>query len=187
MQIIFLDRDGVINHNNRSKENGPYYTLSPEQFIWFEGSKEAMVRLQKKGYLVHVVTSQNCISSGLCTKEIVEEIHSHMNLDIEEAGGNAVDVSIIYGVKESDQLRAEAKASAVLAFYSKQAIPLEPISECYVVGDTESDIIAGRLAGCKTVHVELNYTSEKDKHVDIADIHVSSLAEFVDIICGEGN
>ena len=186
MQTVFhLDRDGVINHNNRSKKEGPYYTLKPEQFIWFEGSKEAIVKLQKKGCLLHVVTSQNCISEGLCTIEDVNKIHEKMNKDIVEAGGEPLDVSTIYGVKEDAGARASAKAEAMIGFCKDYKVI--DLSDCYMVGDTESDIIAGRLASCKTVHVELDYTSEQDKYVESANFHVKSLAQFVDMFLNQEN
>jgi len=179
MIVINLDRDGVINHNNRSKLDGPYYTLTPEDFIWFEGSLEAIVKIQKMGYKIHIVTSQNCISEGLVTIEKVDKIHDRMNQDIIDAGGEEITVSTIYGVKEDDQARAEAKAQAILDFYfDNNSSGLVDTSEDFMIGDTEGDIIAGKLAGCKTVHVELDYTSEKDKFVPSADIHVKNLLEF---------
>jgi D-glycero-D-manno-heptose 1,7-bisphosphate phosphatase len=175
MIIINLDRDGVINHNNRSKLDGPYYTLTPEDFIWVEGSLEAIVKMQKLGYKIHIVTSQNCISEGLVTVEEVDKIHDKMNQDIIDAGGEEITVSTIYGVKDS-RARAEAKAQAIIDFCKENKVL--DLSKCYMIGDTEGDIIAGRLAGNTTVHVELDYTTEKDKFVSSADIHVKSLAEF---------
>ena len=176
MIIINLDRDGVINHNNRSKLDGPYYTLTPEQFIWFEGSLEAIVKIQKMGYKIHIVTSQNCISEGLITIEEVDKIHDKMNQDIVDAGGEIITVSTIYGVKEDTRARAEAKAQAIIDFGKENKVL--DLSKCWMVGDTEGDVIAGKLAGCKTVHVELDYTSENDKHVPSADIHVKNLLVF---------
>jgi D-glycero-D-manno-heptose 1,7-bisphosphate phosphatase len=178
MIVINLDRDGVINHNNRSKLDGPYYTLKPDQFIWFEGSLEAIIKIQKLGYKIHIVTSQNCISEGLVTVEEVDQIHDKMNQDIIDAGGEEITVSTIYGVKEDSRARAEAKAQAIIDFCKENKVL--DLSKCYMVGDTEGDIIAGRLASNTTVHVELDYTSESDKYVPSADIHVKSLLEFVD-------
>ena len=89
-------------------------------------------------------------------------------------------VSTIYGVKEDGQARAEAKAQAIIDFCKENKVL--DLSNCIMVGDTEGDIIAGKLVGCKTVHVELDYTSEKDKFVPSANIHVKSLLEFVNNI-----
>ena len=183
MILVIADRDGTLNHNNRSKLDGPYYTLSPEQFEWMDNAREAVVELQKDGIIVHVVTSQNSISEGLVTLEEVNKIHDKMLQEIVDAGGIQVGVSIVYGVKESDQAKAEAKADAIEA--AKELYG--NITSVWSVGDTEGDILAGKLVGARTIHVELEHTSEKDKYVAIADYHVKSFKNAADIIRENNN
>ena len=192
MILVIADRDGTLNHNNRSKLNGPYYVLHPEQFEWMPDAKEGMAELLNKEILVGVVTSQNCISEGLISKEEVELIHAKMNNDLFELCGKRVPVEVIYGVKEAELARATAKAEAIKVIvkgYTEQGLDIERV---YVIGDTQGDILAGILfkdmpdsalkRGCYTMHVELDYTSEKDRYVQKADYHVKSFKEAVDII-----
>jgi len=206
MILVAVDRDGTLNHNNRSKPDGPYYVLSPEQFEWIEGAKAGLIDLLcSDDILVHIVTSQNCISEGLVSKQQVDLIHAKMNDELEALCDKRVPVSVIFGVKESDRAKAEAKAEAInaaLEDFEKEGFFIEKV---YVVGDTEGDILAGtvlkqlleeprasRIADdgvtvfasvtCKTIHVELDYTSKKDMYVAAADYHVKSFREAVDII-----
>lgn len=183
MILVIADRDGTLNHNNRSKQDGPYYVLSPNQFEWMDGAKEGIVELQKAGILVHVVTSQNCISEGKITLAEVGRIHRKMNQELVKMGGQRVQVSVVYGVKESDHAKARAKANSVSDAIRGYIASGLAISEVWVIGDTEGDILAGKLLpNCKTVHVELEFTSEKDKYVEQADHHVKSFKGAVGII-----
>jgi len=93
--LVNIDRDGVINHNNRSIPGGPYYVLSLKQFEWIPGSKEAIVRLQKAGFTIHIVTSQKCITKNLTTIEDIDKIHDYMIQSIIEEGGRDIDVSVV--------------------------------------------------------------------------------------------
>ena len=52
MQLVILDRDGVIN------EDAPGYIKSPEEWIPIPGSLEAIARLHRVGWHVVVLTNQ---------------------------------------------------------------------------------------------------------------------------------
>ena len=58
MKAIFLDRDGVIN-----VERG--YTHKLEDFVILPDLIEVLQLLQKKGYLLIVVSNQSGIAKGL--------------------------------------------------------------------------------------------------------------------------
>ena len=68
-KALFLDRDGVINHDPGD------YTMSLEEFIILPTVIEALVLAQSKGYIIVVITNQGGIAKGLYTHETVAEIH----------------------------------------------------------------------------------------------------------------
>jgi D,D-heptose 1,7-bisphosphate phosphatase len=82
-KAVFLDRDGVIN----VLDMGSYVT-SWDKFIFLEGVIEAIVELNRAGYLVIIITNQSAINRGLMTEEDLKEIHSKMLAEIENAGGH---------------------------------------------------------------------------------------------------
>ena len=70
-KAIFLDRDGVIN-----VEVG--YLSNPDDFKIIEGSIEALKILNKKEFLLIVITNQAGIARGYYTEEILNTIHNKM-------------------------------------------------------------------------------------------------------------
>jgi len=58
-KAVFLDRDGIINKMWHDQEHGLVDSpANPEQFELKEGIGEFIKALQKKGYLVIVISNQ---------------------------------------------------------------------------------------------------------------------------------
>lgn len=65
-QALFLDRDGVINH-----EAGYLHRIEDFQFI--DGIFETCLFFQQQGYLLIVVTNQAGIARGYYTEALLHE------------------------------------------------------------------------------------------------------------------
>ena len=85
MKAVFLDRDGVIN-----VERG--YTHQLSDFIILPDLIEVLQLLQKKGYLLIVVSNQSGIAKGLYKQEEVEVLHTFM---VDEFAKNGILLSDI--------------------------------------------------------------------------------------------
>ena len=70
-KAFFLDRDGVIN-----KDDG--YILKFSQFKILPGVKQAIHLLNKKKFIVIILTNQAAIVKGLITEKELKNIHSKM-------------------------------------------------------------------------------------------------------------
>jgi D-glycero-D-manno-heptose 1,7-bisphosphate phosphatase len=72
-KALFLDRDGVINHDPGD------YTYSLEEFVVLPGVIDALEQAASKGYLLIVITNQGGIAKGLYTEAAVRQMHRHLD------------------------------------------------------------------------------------------------------------
>ena len=80
-RAVFLDRDGTLNDHVEG------HVKSWAEFTFLPNSLEALRRLAASDYKVIVVTNQSAVGRGTITEETLEEIHSRMLAEVEEAGG----------------------------------------------------------------------------------------------------
>ena len=81
MQLIILDRDGVIN------EDSDDYIKSPSEWNPIRGSLEAIARLHRAGWHVVVATNQSGIARQLFDLDTLARIHETMHRRVIESGG----------------------------------------------------------------------------------------------------
>jgi D-glycero-D-manno-heptose 1,7-bisphosphate phosphatase len=81
MQLIILDRDGVIN------EDSDDFIKSPSEWSPIRGSLEAIARLHRAGWRVVVATNQSGIARKLFDMDTLARIHETMHRRVIESGG----------------------------------------------------------------------------------------------------
>jgi D-glycero-D-manno-heptose 1,7-bisphosphate phosphatase len=81
MQLIILDRDGVIN------EDSDEYIKSPTEWNPIRGSLEAIARLHRAGWRVVIATNQSGIARKLFDLDTLARIHETMHRQVIETGG----------------------------------------------------------------------------------------------------
>ena len=81
MQLIILDRDGVIN------EDSDEFIKSPQEWTPIRGSLEAIARLHRAGWRVVVATNQSGIARQLFDLDTLARIHETMHRRVIETGG----------------------------------------------------------------------------------------------------
>jgi len=147
-KAVFLDRDGTIN---RMLEND--YVKTWEEFEFLPGAAEAIRALKAKGYLVIIVTNQRGIGRGVMTKEDLEHIHRRMCEELASAGAYIDDIFYCPHNIEDDCQCRKPRPALLLQAQAKWDIDL---GRSILIGDMESDIEAGRAAGCTTIRVQTN-------------------------------
>ena len=151
-KAVFLDRDGTIN-----KYVG--FMRDIENFELIDGVADAIKEINKSGYLAIVVTNQPVIARGEVTYEELNLIHNKMETLL---GNEGAYLDAIYycphhphsGYEgEIPELKFDCdcrkpKPGMLLKAAKDYNIDL---SQSYMVGDSENDIVAGEAAGCKSV------------------------------------
>ena len=77
--VLFLDRDGVINVDVG-------YLSDPVKLEFIPGAIEAMKEAQQRGYDIIVVTNQSGVARGYYTEEDVQALHAEMSRRLEAEG-----------------------------------------------------------------------------------------------------
>lgn len=175
MSGIFLDRDGVIL---RKAAEGEYVT-NVEEMEFLPGSAEAIAKLSRSGFKIIVVTNQRGVATGKIQLPDLEDIHVRMRQTVANLGGEVCDVFYCpHDLSEQCQCR-KPKAGMLLEAAKKHELVL---SECWMVGDSGTDITAGKSAGCKTAFI--TQSGESPSWVDQPDVWAESLASVAEkILC----
>ena len=149
-KAIFLDRDGTIN-----KYVG--FLTKPEQFELLPGVADAIKMINKSGYLAVVVTNQPVIARGDCTWEELQQIHDKMETDLGKDGAfvDAIYVCPHHKDKGFEGERPEykfecdcRKPKPGLLLQAAKDYNID-LSQSYMIGDSDNDVKAGQMAGCK--------------------------------------
>ena len=143
LSTVFLDRDGVINVKAPEGE----YVRTWEEFELLPGAVEGIGLLRAAGMRVVVVTNQRGIARGHMTASDVEDIHLRMR-------ANGVDVDAVYYCPdESDSAPCRKPNPGMLEAAARDVPGVSLGRSAAIVGDSESDMEAGRRAGCVLVKV----------------------------------
>ena len=148
-KAIFLDRDGTIN-----KYVG--FLTDINQFELLDGVTEAIKMINESGYLAIVVTNQPVIARGEVSVEGLQEIHNKMETLLGQSGAYIDDIFYCphhphkgyEGERPEYKIECECrKPKPGMLFTAAEKYNIE-LSESWMVGDGESDIEAGKNAGC---------------------------------------
>jgi D-glycero-D-manno-heptose 1,7-bisphosphate phosphatase len=141
---ILLDRDGVINVRRVD------HVKRWQEFVFLPGVKAALAKLAALHLPVFVVTNQAVINRGIVSRSALEAMHDRMCAEVAGAGGAIA--GIAYCPHRPDEAcHCRKPAPGMLrALATKHRLDL---SRCLMVGDSCTDLLAGKAAGCRTALV----------------------------------
>ena len=166
---LFLDRDGVINHEKELS-----YIFHYDEFIFYEGVKEALRILGSRFGRIFIVTNQRGVGKGLMTEKDLGDIHLNMMNDIEKAGGR---VDAIYYCDSLSDDHPYRKPNPGMAFAAKKEFPGIDLHRSVMVGNNLSDMGFGKNAGMYTVYLRTTNPEQPLPH-PLIDLSFNSLHDF---------
>lgn len=143
---VFLDRDGVLNRN--VCDDG--YVQRWDEFEWLPDAQAAVRLLNDAGALTVVVTNQRGVVRGGMHLRDVERIHQRMQDELTTFGAR-LDAFYVcpHGVGTCNCRKPEPG----LFQQAQRDFPFIDFEQSFVVGDSDSDIEAGRRLGCRTIGI----------------------------------
>lgn len=145
-KIVFLDRDGVINKDPHEKK----YVMAWKDFCFLPNAKKALKRLNEAGYKVVVISNQAGIAKGFYTYSKLRYITKKMLDEIKKSGGRIA--KVYYCIHRDEDSCSCRKPKAGLFRKARKELDLNS-NGAYFIGDSETDIKAGRCARLKTILV----------------------------------
>ena len=171
MQIVVLDRDGVINVDSAG------YIKSAQEWQPLPGSISAIANLFKKGYRVYIATNQAGLARGLFDLLALEQMHNKLIGLVEREGGQIA--GIFFCPHHPDEACGCRKPKPGLLrqieVASKTSLEDQPF-----VGDSLKDIEAARAIGAKPILVRTGNGRETESLLTERDVEVfDDLSAFV--------
>jgi D-glycero-D-manno-heptose 1,7-bisphosphate phosphatase len=169
-RAVFLDRDGTLNLKPAEHE----YLTSANEFSWIPGACEALGRLAHKGYVLTVVSNQRGVGRGLVTREALQTIEQRIQRDLALQGCAIERFRYCFHNDEDGCECRKPRPGMILALAAELDLDL---ANSWLIGDSSTDVAAGKAAGCRTALVGGAYAD--------ADLLAPSLAEASDAIAAE--
>lgn len=143
-KAIFFDRDGVINYRPVGD-----YVKSPAEFAFCPDLFDFLLHVKNLGYLAIVITNQQGVGKGKMSLEELHSVHKYMQDKLLSAIGVCFD-DIYYctSLASTGDIRRKPNPGMLLEAIEKYNID---ITQSYMIGDSESDVEAGRRAGIRTI------------------------------------
>lgn len=143
-KVVFLDRDGVINKCAKEHE----YIREWDKFIFLPKVETAIKILNSHGYHCILITNQRGVGRGIMTMEQVNQIHNNMKQYLSSHSGKIKDIFICPHNEPCDC----RKPNIGLFLQAEKKYDFDK-KKVYMIGDQQTDIIAGKRYGIHTIFI----------------------------------
>lgn len=167
-RAVFLDRDGVINEVLTKRVK---FVNEPKQFYFLPGAEEAIKNLNDYFDYVFVVTNQGGIGLGYMKEKQLQKVHDYMVAELKKKGASIHEVAYCPHKPKAGCECRKPNSKMILDLGEKYNIDLE---KSYMVGDTDTDIQAGKKAGTKAVFI-----GESDPLADAVFPNLKEAAQWI--------
>jgi histidinol-phosphate phosphatase family protein len=180
---VFLDRDGTINREVS-------HLKSPDQLELLPGAEAAIRRLNRSGMLAVVITNQPVVARGDVTLDELDRIHARLECQL-GVGGAFLDGLYFCPhhpekgfTGEVAELKGPCNCRKPEPGLIDQACRDLGIGHhhSWMIGDTTSDVEAGRRSGLRTVLLRSGHAGSDGKYAVRPDYTAPDLADAVDWI-----
>jgi D-glycero-D-manno-heptose 1,7-bisphosphate phosphatase len=167
---VFLDRDGVIVVPE-FRDRRSFAPRRLEDFRFYPDAAASLYRLKRAGFLLAVITNQPDVGNGVVSRSEVEAMHETMAREL------PVDAVKACFHRQDERCDCRKPKPGMILEAARELGA--DLGNSFMVGDRNSDVEAGRAAGCATVFIDLGYDEPAPQAPDFV---VHSIAEAADVI-----
>ncbi|MDT3739236.1 MAG: HAD family hydrolase [Candidatus Kapabacteria bacterium] len=172
-KAVFFDRDGIINRRIVGE-----YVAEPDEFILNPEIPEILKYLKKQSFLIILITNQQGVDKGIMSLSELEIVHNFMQKLLQEKSGVIFD-EIYYCTDLADTNSFYRKPNPGMLLDAIKKWDIDP-SKSIMIGDSDSDVIAGKKAGTATILVNNEQSNANaDFHIDNLSVLKSLLTQII--------
>ena len=123
------------------------YVRSAGDFAWLPGARDAISRLARAGFALAVVSNQRGVARGLVTRHTLSEVEVRIQRDLRPLGCSIA--AFRYCPHEAHEECECRKPRPGMLLELAAALDVD-LPSSWMVGDAETDVLAGAAAGCRT-------------------------------------
>lgn len=171
---VFLDRDGVL-----TEEKG--YITSLENLNIFPYTSECVRQIHAKGYYAIVVTNQSAVARGMLSETELLRMNEYL---MKKTGVDAVYYCPHHpeGKVTEYKRNCSCRKPGMGMFEMADRDFGIDMQKSYMVGDRSSDIMAGQIAGIRTILLKSGYETTKLEDGVIPDHIMDDLKDVIKVL-----
>jgi histidinol-phosphate phosphatase family protein len=182
-KLVFLDRDGTINHLVD-------HLTKLDDFELLPGVAKAISALNKSGYRAVLVTNQPVVARGDCTPEEVEKVHCKMQSLLGQEGAyldriyhcpHHPDKGFANEVPEL-KIACQCRKPAIGMLEQAKLDLNADFAASWMIGDSTADLLAAHTAGVRSILLETGAAGLDEKYAVLPDFIAPNLLVAVDFI-----
>jgi len=184
-RAVFLDRDGIINQLILNPATGEYespHALSEIEIL--PGAAAAAKRLIDAGFTLFAVSNQPSAAKGKVPLERLLENEAFIEARLREAG--AVITRGYYCHHHPEGIVAEMsgpcgcrKPAPGSLLAARDAFNVD-LSQSWMIGDQDTDVLCGQNAGCRTILVAHPLSTKRRAGRATPTLHANDLPHAVE-------
>ena len=177
-RALFLDRDGVLDALVHYAD-GWGAPRTPADLRLLPGVRDAVARASHNGWWIFVISNQPDAAKGYTTRASLQAVHAEL---LEQLNGAPIR-EFFYCFHRAED-RCECRKPE--PFFVLEAAKKYEIDRAasWFVGDVDTDVEAGRRAGCRTALLEYPHSSSK-RGAQKPDLICRDLDHFVRALIGQ--
>jgi D-glycero-D-manno-heptose 1,7-bisphosphate phosphatase len=182
-RALFLDRDGILDelvfYESHHEWESPRRV---DDVRMIDGVQAPLQRLVDAGWLLVIITNQPSYAKGKVTMESLLDVHTAVvdRLRVPVAASYLCFHHPEATVQEM-RVRCECRKPGAKSLRDAARDLDIDLARSWMVGDQDSDLGAGRAAGCRVALVEHRGSEHKRGTIE-PDLRVRDLEELVDVL-----